>query len=141
MAGAVFSDCRNIPAELSGNEHCFVEKSIAIYAQINSDYNSNATFAKKNNLDTRTVGFSGEVAYLSNGLVFNVLRLTPNFVFDNIKNTTIAAVKLQYIPFWLSLPAVWSDYALFEASVSLRSYSRSAIRQCDGSEQTVAVLR
>ena len=113
MAGAVFSDCRNIPAELGGNEHGFVEKSIAIYAQINSDYNSNATFAKKNNLDTRTAGLSGEVAYLSNGLDYNVVRVTPNVVFDNIKNTTIGAVMVQYVPVWLSLPAVWSHYELF----------------------------
>ena len=110
MAGAVFSDCRNIAPGfgLSG----FVEKSVAVYAQINSDYNSNATLAKKNNVDARTAGLSGEIAYL-NGLDYNVLRVTPNVVFDNIKNTTAGAVMIQYVPVWMSIPWLWTDYEIY----------------------------
>jgi len=111
MAGAVFSDCHFIPP--GSGESGFVEKSVAVYAQINSDYNSNATFAKKNNVDARTVGLSGEITYLNGGLDYNVLRVTPNVVFDNIKNTTSGAVMIQYVPVWLSIPWLWSDWQIY----------------------------
>ena len=112
MVGAVYSDCLNIPPAIGGTDHALIEKSIAVYAQINSDYNSSAQLAKKNNVDTRTAGLSGELAYLT-GADYNVLRVTPNVVFDNIKGTTAFAVMTQYIPVWLSLPGVWSHYNLF----------------------------
>jgi hypothetical protein len=146
MAGAVFSDCRNIPPGfgLSG----FVEKSVAVYAQINSDYNSNATLAKKNNVDARTAGLSGEVAYL-NGLDYNVLRVTPNVVFDNIKNTTAGAVMIQYVPVWMSIPWLWTDYEIypnvyfqFDPTLDLQYASameRSQPLQFSGKDQSLRI--
>lgn len=90
------------------------EKTIALYAQVNSDYNSNAALAKKNNQDIRTLGLSGEFGYLYD-MDFNVIRVTPNIVFDNIKNTTNAAAELQYVPIWVDLPYVWHFYPLFDS--------------------------
>lgn len=107
MVGAVYSKCTELRAAPNG-DHGFMEQSIAAYAQINSDYNSNATFAKKNNADTRTVGLSGEVAYLHSWGDIDIIRITPNVVFDNINNTTATAVMVQYIPFWL-LKYLWTE--------------------------------
>jgi hypothetical protein len=112
MAAAVFSDCLNIPPSVGSSNSGLVEKSIAVYAQINSDYNSSAALAKKNNLDTRTAGLSGELAYLTGG-DYNVVRVTPNVVFDNIKGTTAFAIAAQYIPVWISQPGIWRHYNLF----------------------------
>jgi hypothetical protein len=116
MAAAVYSECdlSIVPRHVGGTSGV-LEKSIAIYAQINSSYNSNAQLAKKNNADTRTVGLSGELAY-SSGPNINVFRLTPNVVFDNVKNTTAAAVKAQYIPLWYGL---WSATPIFNNTFNL----------------------
>ena len=105
MIAAVYSSCDTnyIPRDNNATGN-ILEKSFGIYGQINSDYNSNAAVAKKNNIDTRTAGFSGEVAY-EYGADIHVFRLIPNVVFDNIKNTTAVAVKAQYLPMWYGL---WS---------------------------------
>ncbi len=106
MGAAVFSDCTDLHPKPGGGDSGIFEKSFAIYAQINSDYNSNAQFAKKNNADTRTAGLSGELAYLSQGDI-DVIRISPNVVFDNIKNTTAPAVMVQYVPMWISRDYIW----------------------------------
>lgn len=115
MGAAVYTECNlSIPPprpDVPGFRGVF-EKTVAIYAQINSDYNSDAKLAKKNNQDTRTLGLSGELGYLY-GMDYNVIRLTPNVVFDNIKNTTAAAVKLQYVPIWVNYSYLWHWEPLF----------------------------
>lgn len=94
------------------------EKTVALYAQVNSDYNSNAALAKKNNQDTRTAGLSGEFGFLWSES-FNVIRVIPNVVFDNIKNMTDGAVELQYVPIWVGNDYIWHFTPLFD-SFSLR---------------------
>jgi hypothetical protein len=118
MGAVVYTDCanaNNIYPVPGGGSSGFVERSIAAYAQVNSDYNSNVTFAKKNNVDTRTAGLSGEVMYLSGGN-YNVFRFTPNVVFDNIKGTTVVAAELQYIPILLPIHGWWSSYSIGTAT-------------------------
>ena len=112
MGGAVYSDCNKMVIQPGGGDSGLFEKSIAAYAQINSDYNSNATFAKKNNADTRTAGLSAEVAYLHSSGDIDVFRVTPNVVFDNIKNTTAAAVMAEYAPVWI-YKNLWADIPIF----------------------------
>jgi len=98
IVAEVYASCDTSHITRDSNDTGTVlEKSFAIYAEINSDYNSNAVVAKKSNVDTRTAGLSGEIAY-EYGAALNVFRVTPNVVFDNIKNTTAAAVKAQYLP-------------------------------------------
>ncbi len=88
MVAGVYTEC---PPLALGE---IIEKSITVYAQINSDYNSNAAMAKKNNVDTRTAGVSGELAYWDTHSDLSVVRVIPNVVFDNIKNTTAAAAMI-----------------------------------------------
>ena len=106
MGAAVFSECTDLHPKPGGGDSGLFEKSLAIYAQVNSDYNSNPTLAKKNNLDTRTAGLAGELAFLNKGDI-DVVRVIPNVVFDNIKNTTAFAVNAQYIPVWISKEYIW----------------------------------
>lgn len=111
MAAAVFSDCRVIDFTAGGSDSGFFEKSIGIYAQVNATYNSNSQMAR-NNVDTRTAGLAGELAY-ANGLDINVVRVTPNVVVDQIHGTTAVAVMAQYVPIWLTVDALWHHYMLF----------------------------
>lgn len=98
IVAEVYASCDTSHITRDSNDTGTVlEKSFAIYGEINSDYNSNAVIAKKSNVDTRTAGLSGEIAY-EYGATLNVFRVIPNVVFDNIKNTTAAAVKAQYLP-------------------------------------------
>jgi hypothetical protein len=115
MAAAVFSDCN--PNLVEGKTAGLLEKSIAVYAQVNSDYNSNATLASKNNVDTRTAGVSGEIVYQTLSGDLQVFRLTPNVVRDDIKNTTAVAVMGQYVPALISLPGVWVPHGLLNTSI------------------------
>jgi hypothetical protein len=94
-----------------------LEKSIAVYAQVNSDYNSNVILASKNNIDTRTFGLSGEVAYQTLTGDLQIFRLTPNVVRDDIKDVSNVAVMGQYIPALISLPGIWVPHALFNTSI------------------------
>jgi hypothetical protein len=111
MAAAVFSDCNG--SLIEGATGGLLEKSIAVYAQVNSDYNSSATLATKNNVDTRTAGFSGELVYQTVPGDLQIFRLTPNVVRDDIKNTTAVAVMGQYVPALInSLPGIWMPHGL-----------------------------
>lgn len=90
-----------------------IEKSLSVYGQVNSDYNSNAAVAKKNNVDTRTAGMAGELAYLTTQGDLDVIRVVPNVVFDNIKNTTAAAAMIQLVPMWVgSFPGMWAPIGI-----------------------------
>jgi len=111
MAAVGYTECTHRRISSNG-DNGFIEKTIAVYAQTNSDYNSNATLAKKNNVDTRTAGLSGEVAYLHSDGDIDVLRVTPNVTFNNLTNTTDAAVMVQYVPYWISMPGVWTQVGL-----------------------------
>jgi hypothetical protein len=112
MGAAVLSDCDlSLRPKPGGGDSGFLEKSIAIYAQVNSSYNSNAKLASKN-LDTRTAGLAGEIAYLHAG-DYEIFRLIPNVVQDAIKNSTAIAIMGQYLPVWVSRPGIWhTTYAL-----------------------------
>jgi hypothetical protein len=117
MAAAVFSDCdRSLHPLPGGGDSGFFEKSVAVYAQVNSNYNSNSTLVSKNS-DTRTAGLSGELAYLHSG-DYEVVRLTPNVVQDAIKGTTAVAVMGQYLPLWVSRPGIWHTTYIFDGNVS-----------------------
>jgi hypothetical protein len=111
MAAVGYTQCTHLRISSNGDSG-FLEKTIAVYAQTNSNYNSNAALAKKNNADTRTAGLSGEVAYLRSDGDIDVLRVTPNVVFNNLTNTTNAAVMVQYVPYWISTPGVWTQVGL-----------------------------
>jgi hypothetical protein len=107
MVAGVYTEC---PPLALGE---IIEKSLSVYAQINSDYNSNATVAKKNNIDTRTAGLAGELAYLTTKGDLNVVRVVPNVVFDNIKNTTTSAAMVQLVPMWVgSFPGMWAPIGI-----------------------------
>ena len=107
MVAAVFSNCNTDLRPLpGGGESGFVERSIAIYTQVNSNYNSSVALASKN-ADTRTAGLAGEIAYLHGG-DYEIFQFIPNVVRDEIKNTTAVAAELQYIPAWVSHPGIWS---------------------------------
>jgi len=106
MAAAVYSQCDLSLRPVAGDgDSGFFEKSIAVYAQVNSSYNSSVKLASKNS-DTRTAGLAGEIAYLHGGN-FEVVRLTPNVVQDAIKDTTAVAIMGQYIPAWITIPGIW----------------------------------
>jgi hypothetical protein len=117
MGAAVYSECDlSLRPKPGGGDSGFVEKSLAIYAQVNSSYNSNSTLTSKNT-DTRTAGLAGEIAYLHSG-DYEVVRLTPNVVQDAIKGTEAVAVKGQYIPVWVSQPGIWHTTYIFGGNVS-----------------------
>lgn len=111
MAAAVFSNCNEalVPTVNTG----VFETSWAVYAQVNSSYNSNVKLASANNLDTRTVGGSGEIAYLTASGDYNIIRFTPSVVQDVIHDTTAPTGLLQYIPLFVSQPGFWSPTLLF----------------------------
>ena len=111
MGAVGYTECTHLRISSNGDSG-FLEKTIAVYAETNSDYNSNTTVAKKNNVDTRTAGLSGEVAYLHSDGYIDVLRVTPNVVFNNLNNTTDAAVMVQYVPYWITIPGVWTQIGL-----------------------------
>ncbi len=117
MVAAVYSDCSNLRNLAEGRNADWAEKSIAIYAQANSDYNSNLKLAAKNNIDTRTAGLSGELVYQSLSGDLHIFRLTPNVTQDDIHNTSAVAVMGQYIPAFLSLPGVWAPQAIINGNV------------------------
>jgi hypothetical protein len=117
MGAAVLSNCDlSLRPKPGGGDSGFVERSVAVYAQVNSSYNSNATLASKNS-DTRTAGLSGEIAYLHSG-DYDVVRLTPNVVQDAIKGTTAVAVMGQYLPVWVSRPGIWHTTYILDGNVS-----------------------
>jgi hypothetical protein len=118
MAAAVFSDCSNLKNLYEGRNAGVAETSIALYAQVNSSYNSNAKLASKNNLDTNTAGLSGELVYQALDGNLHVFRLTPNVTQDGIKNTTAVAVMGQYVPAFISLPGVWHPEWIFDNSIA-----------------------
>jgi hypothetical protein len=108
MGAAVYSDCNlNLTPLPGGGDSGFFERTIAIYAQVNSSYNSNASLTSKN-LDTRTAGIAGGIAYLHSG-DYEIFRLIPNVVQDAIKGNTSVAAMLQYIPFWVSHAGIWHN--------------------------------
>ena len=111
VAAAVYSICNGSlrPTVDTG----LVEQSVAVYAQVNANYNSDAKLAAKNNSDTRTAGLSGELAYLTQGGNYNIVRLTPNVVQDEIQHNTAVAVMGQYIPAFVSYPGIWNRAFLF----------------------------
>jgi hypothetical protein len=111
MAAAVFSNCSNLANLAPGRNAGLAETSLAIYAQTNSNFNSNPTVASKNNVDTNTVGVSGEAVYQTTAAL-NIFRLTPNVVQDEIKNTTAVAVMAQYVPALISVPGIWVPHAV-----------------------------
>lgn len=117
MAAAVYADCDlSLRPKPGGGDSGFVERSIAIYAQVNSTYNSSATLASKNS-DTRTAGLAGEIAYLHSG-DYEIFRVVPNVVYDEIKGTTAVATMLQYLPVWVSRPGIWHTTYAFNGNVS-----------------------
>jgi hypothetical protein len=117
MGAAVLSDCDlSLRPKPGGGDSGFLEKSVAIYAQVNSSYNSNAKLTSKNT-DTRTAGLAGEIAYLHAG-DYEVFRLTPNVVQDAIKSTSAVAVMGQYLPVWVSRPGIWHTTYTFGGNVS-----------------------
>src|SRR6185437_9984938 len=117
MGAVVFSDCDlSLRPKPGGGDSGFVERSIAIYAQVNSSYNSNVTLTSKNS-DTRTAGLAGEIAYLHSGN-YEIFRVVPNVVRDEIKGTTAVATMLQYLPVWVAYPGIWHTTYAFNGNVS-----------------------
>ena len=140
MAAAVYSDCWNVPLQRGGNYSGWLEKSIGVYAQINSDYNSNAALAKKNNLDTRTAGLSGELAYV-HGADINVVRVTPNVVFDNIKGTTSVAVLAVCSRLAISTLHLDRLSPLWRFFLPVRSHVQFTVRERDWSQPATSIFR
>lgn len=91
------------------------DKSLGFYVEDNSNFNSSSKLASKNS-DIRTAGFSGELGYAS-GNDYQYFRVTPNVVWDAIKNTTAVAVMGEYIPALSSL-GFWTVFHEFGDSLN-----------------------
>lgn len=108
LAGIGYSEVNIIHPGASPGE--WFDKSVAFYVEDNSSYNSNSKLISKNS-DSRTAGFSGELGYaIAND--YHFFRVTPNVVWDAIKDTTAVAVMGEYIPAMSSL-GFWTVFHEF----------------------------
>jgi hypothetical protein len=113
MAAIYYSDYNLINPGFSPGQ--WFDKSFGFYVEDNSNFNSSSKLASKNS-DTRTAGFSGELGYAS-GNDYQYFRVTPNVVWDAIKNTNAVAVMGEYIPALSSL-GFWTVFHEFGDSLN-----------------------
>ena len=91
------------------------DKTVAVYVQDNSNYNTNAKLTSKNS-DTRTAGLAGELGYVDlSGNNYQFFRVTPSVTQDAIKGTTSVAIMGEYIP---AFQGLWDNFGYFGGNIN-----------------------
>jgi hypothetical protein len=105
----------NIATFTPGVTGGWFDKTVAVYVQDNSNYNSNAKLTSKNS-DTRTAGLAGELGYVDlSGNNYQFFRVTPSVTQDAIKGTTSVAVMGEYIP---AFQGLWDNFGYFGGNIN-----------------------
>jgi hypothetical protein len=113
--GVVAAGYSNIATFTPGVTGGWFDKTIAIYAQVNSNYNTNAKLTSKN-FDTRTAGLAGELGYVDlSGNNYQFFRVTPSVTQDAVKGTTSVAVMGEYIP---AFQGLWDTFGYFGGNIN-----------------------
>jgi hypothetical protein len=112
VAAAGYSNISPFTPGVTGG---WFDKTVAVYVQDNSNYNTNAKLTSKNS-DTRTAGLAGELGYVDlSGNNYQFFRVTPSVTQDAIKGTTSVAVMGEYIP---AFQGLWDNFGYFGGNIN-----------------------
>jgi hypothetical protein len=112
VAAAGYSNITPFTPGVTGG---WFDKTVAVYVQDNSNYNTNAKLTSKN-YDTRTAGLVGELGYVDlSGNNYQFFRITPSVTQDDVKGTTSVAIMGEYIP---AFQGLWDNFGYLGGNIN-----------------------